>query len=164
MLSRRDHALRTAIACWAGGSLLLLSLAGCESAIRPPDDVRTGTIHGRVEYLNVWPPENEVRDLRFVALPFVPRDSTDILRINDLVASSRLTYGVNSESFVVVGVPAGTYPFSGIARQRTEDLLSWEAIGLYTDDEGVFEVSEDEVVDLVILVDFNHPPDVPWGD
>jgi hypothetical protein len=158
-----SHLLRCRTIVIVIAGLLFAAVAGCESEIRPPDEPATGTIQGRVEYVNTWPPRTEVRDLRFVALPFVPRDSTDILRINDLIASETLTYGVDSESFVVSVVPAGTYPFSGIARQRTEDLLSWEALGLYTADEGVFEVREDQVTDLVITVDFDRRPDVPWG-
>jgi hypothetical protein len=139
----------------------VLMFVSCDSEIRPPSDVAEGAIRGIITYQSAWPPPEEIRDLRFVAMRFVPADTADFLQLNRLEFSDRLEYYVNTETIIVSDVPAGTYPFAVVARQRTSDALSWQALGIYEENEGVFIVARDETVDVAISVDFDNLPDFP---
>ena len=138
-----------------------LLVVACESPIEPPSDVALGTIRGIVEYVSEWPPGEEIRDLRFVAMRFIPSDTADFLQLNRLEFSDRLQYFVDGETIILPEVPAGTYPFAVVARQRTTDVLSWQALGIYNENNGVFVVARDETVDVAITVDFDNLPDFP---
>lgn len=136
-------------------------LVGCDGGVSPPDDERRGTIAGVIEYSAPWPPEDQFREIRFVALRFVPEDTADFLQLNRIEFSNPLRYGVPRDSFVIGAVPVGLFPFSGVARQRTEDIFSWGPIGLYDENGGVFDVIEDETTFVSVIVDFANPPSFP---
>lgn len=138
-----------------------LLAVGCESPIEPPTDVALGTIEGVIEYASQWPPPAEIVDLRFVAMRFVPQDTADFLQLNRLEFSGRLEYYVTEQTVYLDEVPAGTYPFAAVARQRTQDVLSWQALGIYTENSGVFVVARDETVRVNITVDWDNLPDFP---
>ena len=151
----RVNGFRTAVLC------LAVAVVSCDSAIEPPSDPAKGTIRGVIEYLSEWPPAEEIRDLRFVAMRFVPTDTADFLQLNRLEFSERLEYFVDDATIVLADVPAGTYPFAVVARQRTSDPLSWQALGIYEENNGVFVLSRDETVEVQITVDFDNLPDFP---
>ena len=92
---------------------------------------------------------------------FIPSDTADFLQLNRLEFSDRLQYFVDGETIILPEVPAGTYPFAVVARQRTTDVLSWQALGIYNENNGVFVVARDETVDVAITVDFDNLPDFP---
>lgn len=141
--------------------LLLLFTSGCESGIAPPDDVTPATLHGSINYRGDWPSPDSVLDLRFVALRFVPVDTSDFLQLNRMEISSSLSYGVTSDTFTITGIEPGLFPYSGVARQITSNIFSWAPIGLYGDNSGVIELAEAEVLDIVIDVDFGAIPPFP---
>lgn len=146
---------------WILPICLLLAAVACDSGIGPPTDERVGIIVGTIDYSAPWPPADQFREIRFVALRFVPRDTADFLQLNRIEFSAPLRYGVSSDTFSIPGVPVGFFPYSGVARQATEDIFSWGPIGLYADNEGVFSVAASETTFVHVSVDFNSPPPFP---
>jgi len=122
-----------------------------------------GSIEGVVTYDPAsWPPSEEVFDLRFVALPFVPRDSTDLLSdLNALVISRGLQYNVASDTFRIDNVNVGTYVYNGVAQQFGSGLLDWRPVGLYEANGGIFQVRPGETTHVEVFVDFNNLPPFP---
>ncbi|MBT8402154.1 MAG: hypothetical protein KJO98_16880 [Rhodothermia bacterium] len=141
--------------------ILLLVVTACDSSIRPPESTEPGFIIADITYVSDWPPANQFVDLRFVAMRFVPQDTTDFLQLNRLEFSEGLQYGVTSQTVVLEDVVLGTYPFAVVARQRTSDILSWEAMGIYEEGEGIFRVNSAETSRVAITVDFDNLPDFP---
>lgn len=149
------------IPVWAA---LLLLLTGCDHGLSPPPAPPLGAIRGVVTYLNhpaSWPPPAEVRDLRFVGMRFVPRDTADFLQLNRMVISERLRYGVARDTFLIPDVAAGPILFSGVAQQFAADILAWRPVGLYTDNDGIFDVRPGDTTHIAVTVDFDHPPPFP---
>ena len=136
-------------------------VAGCDSGLSPPDEGPDGAITGTIEYRGAWPPPEAVVDLRFVALRFIPEDTTDFLQLNRMEVSPTLRYGVVADTFFIAGVAPGVFPFSGVARQATPDIFSWRPIGLYEEADGVVEVVGGMTARLHVVVDFDNPPDFP---
>jgi hypothetical protein len=141
--------------------LLLLAMFGCDQGLVPPDIPPMGTISGEIQYVGEWPPAEMVRDLRFVAMRFVPQDTADFLQLNRMAISSRLAYGVESDQFEIVDVEIGTFFFSGVAQQFSPNIISWKPIGLYDEGDGIFQVRAGETTDLTVVVDFDDPPVFP---
>lgn len=138
-----------------------LALTGCDHGLEPPDVPPTGSIHGVITYEGTWPSAAEFRDLRFVAMRFVPTDTADFLQLNRMAISEGLLYGVAADTFDILGVEAGAFPYSGVAQQFSRDILSWKPIGLYEENGGLFFVLPGETVHLQVLVDFASPPVFP---
>ena len=144
----------------------LLALAACDHGLEPPEAPATGTIRGVISYADpaAWPPPDSLRDLRFFALPFVPRDTLDLFRdLNLLVFSGPLARYVATDSFVVEDVVARVYVYAGVAQQRSSDLLDWRPVGLAEMPGGFFEVRPGATTELTIRVDFRDPPPFPPG-
>lgn len=151
------------------GMLLVLLLAGCDHGLEPPDTPGTGTIRGTILYTDdgaTWPPADSLRDLRFVALPFVPRDTLDLFRdLSQLVFSpTTLRKRVLQDTFSIQNVEAQTYVYSGVAQQFGSGLLDWRPVGLYEEQGGIFQVRPGEVTELTIMVDFRDLPPFPPGN
>ena len=142
---------------------LLLIYTGCDHGLEPPDALPLGSIRGTVTYVGEWPPSDSLNDLRFIALPFIPRDTLDLFRdLNQLVFSDRLAFNVppgSIDTFFVEGVPAQVYVYSGVAQQFTTNLFDWRPVGLAD----LFQVRPREVTELSISVDFNNIPPFPPG-
>ena len=140
---------------------LLLIYTGCDHGLEPPDALPLGSIRGTVTYVGEWPPSDSLNDLRFFALPFVPRGAAGLFReLNQLVFSDRLAFEVPADSFdtfSVDGVPAQIYVYSGVAQQFTRNLFDWRPVGLAD----LFQVRPGEVTELSISVDFNNIPPFP---
>ena len=167
---RRSHVLRFrsavswSIACVcvpAAVAAVSIAFSSCESIIEPPEAIEPGYIRAEISYVSAWPPRNEFVDIRFVAMRFVPQDTTDFLQLNRLEFSEGLQYGAQSQTVLLEDVTLGTYPFAVVARQRTSDILSWEALGIYEDGGGIFQVASAETTVVAITVDFNNLPDFP---
>lgn len=122
-----------------------------------------GRLTGTITYVEAsWPPRDSVRDLRFVALPFVPQDTSDLFRdLDDLVIGESLEYGVARDSFAIDAVPAGTYVYAGVAQQYSPDVLDWRPVGLVEDDGGILQVRDGLTTTVHLSVDFTNPPPFP---
>ena len=149
--------------CWL---LFVPLLAACDHGLEPPDAPGTGTIRGTIFYIDngaTWPPQDSLRDLRFVALPFVPRDTLDLFRdLSQLVFSpNKLQINVSQDTFSVHNVEAQTYVYSGVAQQFDTGLLDWRPVGLYQENGGIFQVRPGEITELTIMVDFRNLPPFP---
>ena len=154
---------RPAINLRVGGFVAVATLlfAACDGGLAPPVDTEPGVLAGEITYVGTWPDQSEIQDLRFVALRFVPQDTADFLQLNRLIASDPLTYGVDSESFVIRDVDPGVFPFSGVARRESTDLFSWGPLGLYETNDGIIEVGAGDSVHITILVNLDVLPDFP---
>jgi hypothetical protein len=145
-----------------------LLLTGCDHGLEPPDTPATGAINGTIFYTDdgaTWPPSDSLNDLRFVALPFIPRDTLDLFRdLTQLVFSNRLEARVLQDTFFVENVTAQTYVYSGVAQQFGPGLLDWRPVGLYKQNGGLFQVRPGEVTELTIMVDFRNLPPFPPGN
>ena len=151
------------IVSWIVCGLTLVGTSACDGGLAPPALPATGTVHGTVTYVtppDAWPRPDSLRDLRFFALPFVPEDTLDLFRdLNQLVFSDRLSLYVTADTFIVEGVPARTYIYSGVAQQFDTDLLDWRPVGLV--DQVLFFVRPDETTQVSIEVDFTDLPPFP---
>ena len=140
---------------------LLLIYTGCDHGLEPPDAPPFGSIRGTVTYVGVWPSLDSLRDLRFVALPFVPRDTLDLFRcLSQLVFSERLAYNIQADTFFVDSVQAQLYVYSGVAQKFSQNLFDWRPVGLAD----LFQVHPGEVTELSIRVDFDNIPPFPPGN
>ena len=148
---------------WVVAGLLAFGFAsgGCDHGLAPPDQPPTGAIRGVVTYSGTWPPLSEVIDLRFVAMRFVPTDTADFLQLNRMAISDRLDYDVSSDTFMVLNVRIGGFFYSGIAQQFEKNILSWQPIGLYEDNDGFFSVEQGRTTEINIHVDFSSRPPFP---
>jgi hypothetical protein len=144
--------------------LLLMGLgAACDHGIEPPDQPAEGTIRGVVTYADpdAWPSPDSLFDLRFVAMRFVPQDTSDFIQLNRLVFSHGLRRFVAQDTFTIPEVEAGTFVYSGVAQQYTANLFDWKPIGLYEENCGIFQVRGGETTHVAVTVDFRNPPDFP---
>lgn len=145
---------------------IAFSVSVCEHGLVPPDEPPKGQIKGAIHYLGTldsWPPADSLADLRFVAMRFIPQDTTDfLLRFNEIVFSDPLQLNVTSDSFTVDKVPVGTFVYSGVAQHYDADLLyAWRPVGLYVENGGIFLVRADETVEIDVNVDFRNLPPFP---
>ena len=140
---------------------LCLLLMSCDNGLEPPGEAGTGSIRGTIEYLGTWPAADSLQDLRFVAMRFVPQDTSDFLQLADMEISNGLNVNVETDTFIIPEAKSGLYVYSGIAQQFEANFLSWRPVGLYTDTAGIFSVSLGESTEINIRVDFNNVPVFP---
>ena len=140
--------------------VLLLLLAACDGGLEPPI-TSTGAIRATIAYppLDQWPSADSLRDLRFVALRFVPRDTTDFFDLTRISFSDGLTRRVLADTVVLSGVPATFYPYAGVAQQFSRNVLDQRPVGLVLGDG--FLVPRGDTVDVRVTVDFRSPPPFP---
>lgn len=146
------------------GLFVALWLIGCDHGLEPPADPDTGFIHARIQYeggSDSWPPPDSLSDLRFVAMQFVPQDTSDLIQLNRMVFSDRLQYEVAEQEVTLSGVETGTFVYSGVAQKFGPGLFEWRPVGLITDNEGIFVVSADETTTVNVVVNFDEPPPFP---
>ncbi len=143
--------------------IVATALSACDGGLAPPAENRSGTILSIIQYDGSWPPADSVRDLRFVAMRFVPQDTSDFLELNRLAISDRLEYGVSRDSATVSDVRPGVFVYSGVAVNYAQSIFAWRPVGVYSDDDGVFEVAPDETVRVNVTVDFSVLPPFPPG-
>lgn len=141
--------------------IVVILLVGCDHGLEPPGEPITGAIRAEITYFGQWPPQDSVRDLRFVAMRFVPTDTSDFLQLNRLVFSDRLEYGVEAQALTMEGVEAGPFLYAGVAQQYGSDALDWKPVGIVAENDGVFIVRQDETTHVSVEVDFQDPPPFP---
>lgn len=142
----------------------LFMLSGCEGGLAPPmEEVKpVGVIEGTVIYSGQWPPENELRELVFVPLPFVPQQVSDIItNFASLRFSETLQFFVEEDSFLVDEVENGLYVYNIIAQQFGGNIFTdWRPVGVFSENDGLIEVFGD-TVRIHIHVDFDNLPPFP---
>lgn len=122
----------------------------------------TGVITGIVTYSGEWPPEDSLKDLRFVALESKPQSATDIVSVfPNLPFSETLDFYVERDTFLVDSVQSGIYVYNSIAQRFGDQILQdWRPVGLYKENDGILIV-EGDTVSITIDVDFNNLPPFP---
>lgn len=143
--------------------LLLTILAGCDTGLEPPIEKPdpTGVILGTVTYSGEWPPDNELKQLFFVPLPFIPETVFDIFsELSNLRTSESLQRYEDEDEFLVDDIPNGVYIYNIIANQYGNNLLDWRPLGVYSENDGKIIVSGD-TTRITIHVDFDNLPPFP---
>lgn len=141
-----------------------LSSAACDHGFAPPEAPTAGTLVADVDYVDhpdSWPPAEQLRQLLFVAMRFVPRDTTDFLRLSGIVFSDPLELRVPRQQVVIEAVPIGSYVYSGVAQKYGSDIFDWRPVGLVEENGGVFLVAAGETTFVSVTVDFGNPPHFP---
>jgi hypothetical protein len=145
--------------------LIVLSIfSGCDHGFSPPPLPPKGTIRGHVTYKGTWPPPSEITGMRFAALPFVPKDPSEILtRFTEIALSDNLPVGagVTEANFQINDVTANTFVYSGVVQQFGPNLLDIRLVGLYSANGGKFTLEAGGTVNLEIVADFDHLPPFP---
>lgn len=154
------HVLLLCVTLTVVASLAFLFF-GCDGGLEPPREDRNGAIHGIIQYQGTWPPADSVRDLRLVAMRFVPRDTSDLLELNRLAISDRLSYGATAETVVVGGVRPGVFVYTGVAVNYAESIFAWRPIAVFEENDGVFEVRPADTAYIRVNVDFSSRPPFP---
>ena len=149
---------------WALIVAALLLSPGCDHGLEPPEVDPPGQISGTIQYVGSWPPADSVRDLRFVAMRFVPQDTADFLQLNRMAISERLAYGVSADTFTIDEVETGLFVYSGVAQNFDASILSWKPIGLVVEAGGLFTIESGTTTTVRVTVDFAKPPVFPPPD
>ena len=139
----------------------ILFSTGCDNGLEPPTDASLGSIRGVVTYTGEWPEPAAVRELRFVGMPFIPRDTSDFLQLNRLAISDTLARFVTEDRFFLPEVKAGVYVYSGVAENFGRGIIDWRPVGLYEEGDGTFVVRGNETTELVLTIDLNTRPIFP---
>ncbi len=142
-------------------TLLLVFGASCDHGLEPPEVPPLGTLDVAIFYTGSWPPADSLVDLRFVAFRFMPRDTTDFFRLNEILFSPTLQKMVPSQRISIDSVQTGNYVYSGVAQRYSANLLDWRPVGLYADNGGVFTVQTAETTHVTVRVDFDRLPPFP---
>lgn len=137
---------------------LLLFLIGCDHGLAPPPTPPYGVIQGTVFYRGDWPPPDSLYDIRFIAFRFIPEDTTDFFRLNEMVISHRLRTHVTTDTFSLQQVAPGTFPYAGVAYKWGAGLLDWRPVGQV---EAPFTVHAGETTKVTVYANFDHPPPFP---
>ena len=161
---RRRFLLPCPIVLLPAGLALAVLLAACDQGFTPPEDPPTGTLVVDITYENfpeTWPPTEDIYELLFVALRFVPKDTADFLQLNRLIFSERLQFHVERQTVTLDSVGTGIYPYSGVAHKYSPDLFAWRPIGLVEEGGGIIVVSPEETTRVSMAADFLNPPPFP---
>ncbi len=144
-------------------SFFIILLSGCDQGLEPvgtePVD-EEGEIHAQITYVGEWPDENQIYDLRFVAMRFIPESISDFLRLTEMEISNHLNIHVDQEKVILEEVHNDTFFYSGVAWQFSNNIFDWRVVGLYEGNGGEFTVRGD-IVEIDIVVDFDNLPDFP---
>ncbi len=148
---------------------LMVGMLGCTHGFEPPAEPPVGEVEVAITYLGhpeAWPTtQDSLRDLRFVAMQFVPEDTTDFFQLNRMAISDPLErrpdFRTAQDTVLLTEVEPGLYPYSGVAQQFSSFILDWRPVGLYEGNGGIFTVRAGERVHLTVQVDFRNPPPFP---
>ncbi len=143
---------------------LAVFLAACDQGFAPPDDPPTGTLVVDITYENypeTWPATEDIYELLFVALRFVPKDTADFLQLNRLIFSERLQFHVERQTVTLDSVGTGLYPYAGVAHKYSPDLFAWRPIGLVEEGGGVIVIEDGKTTRISMSADFLNPPPFP---
>lgn len=161
---RRTFLLRCSAILLPAVLALAVFLAACDQGFAPPDEPPTGTLVVDITYENhpeTWPPTEDIYELLFVALRFVPKDTADFLQLNRLIFSERLQFHVERQTVTLDSVATGIYPYSGVAHKYGTDLFAWRPIGLVEEGGGIIIISPGQTTRVSMSADFLNPPPFP---
>ncbi len=153
-------------------------LSSCDHGLEIPSAV-TPSFGGRITYIGNWPPPDSLKDLRLVASPDYPIDTTfsqvlfkileGTIKVYPPVTSSdHLLFNVNTSDYIFL-TGAGLFKYVAVVQQFGSDVFrDWRVIGVYTvtanqAQPALVRVPEETFISGIdITVDFNHPPPQPF--
>ncbi len=141
-----------------------LGPAACDHGLAPPEEPPTGVIAADIIYIGhpeAWPPDQQLLELRFVAMRFVPQDTADFLQLNRMVFSDPLERRVAGQRVILDDVEAGPYLYAGVAQKYGHGAFDWRPIGLVRENGGVFQIASNETTFVSVEADFLNPPPFP---
>lgn len=146
------------------GFLLVLFafiIASCNKGLEPEEVLPEGTLIVNILYNSDWPEPEDIVDFRFVGFKFEPQSEADFVRINEMLISDPLAYGVTNQTLMFEDIPNQRYYMGAIAWQYGPNVFAdWRAAAMYTAGNGQFTI-EGNTVEITITVDFNNLPDFP---
>lgn len=166
--------------------LLLLFSAGCDTGLQPPPLEPTG-FSGVIRFRN-WPSADSVQELRLIAFPSYPSDSSSILL--DILNGSAIVYPQIGQpnllrdttqqvlfaqsihyAFTANGttLKPGVYNYLALAWRYGPNVFSdWRPAGVYSTGPGPFDPAPVRVYSnrntpgIDINVDYANLPPKPW--
>lgn len=82
-----------------------------------------------------------------------------IADFQNLKFSDRLSYNVDTDTFLVDDLENGVYQYNAVV-QQFGGIFDWRPVGVYDDNDGVILI-EGETVHIIIEVDFDNLPPFP---
>lgn len=144
---------------------VLIGLVACDGGLSPMEEVDPiGQIIVNISYSGDWPDSEDLHDLRFIAFRFMPQTPSDFTRITEMVISPRLEYFVDEQTVTLQNVRNGVFYYNAIGWQYGDDIFQdWRPAGIYTENDGMFEISGN-TVEIHVSVDFDDLPVFPPED
>jgi len=141
--------------------LFALIIVSCNEGLEPKKVEPEGTLIVNILYNSDWPPPSEIVDFRFVGFKFEPQSEADFIRINEMLISDPLSYGVSNQTLTFANIPNQRFYMGAIAWQYGPNVFAeWRAAAIYTGGNGQFAI-EGNTVEITINVDFTNLPDFP---
>jgi hypothetical protein len=141
--------------------LFAFIVASCNKGLEPEEVLPEGTLIVNILYNSDWPESADIVDFRFVGFKFQPQSEADFVRINEMLISDPLTYGVTNQTLIFEDIPNQRYYMGAIAWQYGPNVFAdWRAAAIYTGGNGQFTI-EGNTVEITLTVDFNNLPDFP---
>lgn len=157
-------------------SSLLLMLAGCDHGGLDPTVTQEPGFSGQIQFLGRRPAVDSLKDLRVVAVPYYPIDTTFQLVILK-VLDGTIAFGTELTSFAASDLPVRyelrvepkTYPYVAIVQQYGADVFSqWRVVGVYGYSSAhpapspVMVRDGELTTSIDLTVDFDHLPPQPF--
>ena len=154
----------------------LLIGAGCNEGLNPDSAVVEG-FGGTITYISKIPPADSLRDLRVVAVPYYPIDTTFssiLLKVTQgIISYSPATIAAGDSGTVnhyQMVVKPGTYNYVAVVQQYGSDVFTqWKVVSVYgathgTTAHAVVVVNNNTFIDHInFVVDFYHLPPQPFA-
>ncbi len=156
--------------------LPLLLLVACDPGLTLPEEAKPG-IAGTILFQGPWPPADSLHDLRIIASPIYPIDTTKtnlmflvlqgVIQVYPALGESGLPYNVNTIEYEFP-LPRGEYKYIAVFQQYATSLVAWRPVGVYTGGRAGFDpvainINSSEMIrGISINVDFRNLPPLPF--
>lgn len=157
-------------------SLLFVLFLSCDGGLTLPSDIKTG-FGGVVTFVGKWPPPDSLKDLRIIASPIYPIDTTKTnlivlvldgtIQVHPPLGESSLPLNVSVHNYRFE-LPAGNYKYVAVFQQYAVSLLAWRPLGVFTGGREGFQpepiaLRESEfLTGIDVTVNFNNLPPLPF--
>ncbi|MBM4168322.1 MAG: hypothetical protein FJ215_04105 [Ignavibacteria bacterium] len=156
--------------------LPLVFLVACDPGLTLPEETQPG-IAGTIVFQGPWPPADSLHDLRVIASPIFPIDTTKtnlmflvlqgIIQVYPALGESGLPYDVSAIDYEF-RLPRGEYKYVAVFQQYASSLVAWRPVGVYTAGKAGFtpvaiRIDGNEMLrGISINVDFRNLPPLPF--
>lgn len=155
---------------------ILIFFLSCDPGLTLPGSEKPG-FGGTITFTGKWPPVDSLKDLRIIASPIFPVDTTmtnlmflvfnGIIQVYPPLNEASLPMNISTLDYEF-NLPVGTYKYAAVFQRYSESLLAWKPVGVYTGGKPGF-IPEPITIALGqfhqgidISVDFNKLPPLPF--